>query len=265
MAIHLQRFLRKHPIFTYEQFAKVADGNTRNTVKALLTHHIKQGHVVRVRKGLFASIPYGADPATYPINPFLLGGYVAPDAVLGYHTALAFYQVTYSVSYRFIYLTQQKTRPFNFRSEQFINTAFPQALLDKGKRDVFVNTEDVQGLPVRVTSLERTLVDVLDRPLLGGGWEEIWRSLDMIERLKIDNIIKYALLLDNSITTAKVGFYLSQRQQELKVSPAQLEQLLKHIPKSPRYIDATAKKNGKIVADWNLIIPTGLLNKDWQE
>jgi len=73
------------------------------------------------------------------------------------------------------------------------------------------------------------------------------------------------LLLDNSITTAKVGFYLSQRQQELKVNPAQLEQLRKHALKSPRYINATAKKNGKFVADWNLIVSTGLLNKDWQE
>lgn len=265
MTTNLQRFLRKHPVFTYEHFARTARGGTQNTIRAMLTHHIKQGHVVRVRKGLFASIPYGADPAAYPINPFLLGSYAAPDAVLGYHTALAFYQVTYSVSYRFIYLTRQKTRPFNFRSEQFINTAFPQALLDKDKQDIFVNTEDVQGLPVRITSLERTLVDVLDRPLLGGGWEEIWRSLDMIERLKIDNIIKYVLLLNNSITTAKVGFYLSQRQQELKISQAQLEQLRQHATKFPRYMDATAKKNGRLVADWNLIIPTGLLHKNWQE
>lgn len=59
--------------------------------------------------------------------------------------------------------------PFNFRSEQFINTAFPQVLRDKGKQDVFVNAEDVQGLPVRVTSLERILIDALDRLLLGGG------------------------------------------------------------------------------------------------
>ncbi len=206
----------------------------------------------------------GADPTTYPINPFLLGGYATTDAVLGYHTALAFYQVTYSVSYRFVYLTQQQSKSFVFNTDQFMSTAFPQALLNKSQKDSFVNTEDVQGLPVRVTSLERTLVDVLDRPLLGGGWEEIWRSLDTIERLKIDNIIKYALLLNNSITTAKVGFYLSQRQQELKISLVQLEQLRRHAPKSPRYIDATAKKDGKIVADWNLIVPTGLLNKNWQ-
>ena len=80
MTTNLQRFLRKYPIFTYEQFARATGGNTQNPIRALLTHHIKRGHIVRVRKGLFASIPYGADHATYPINPFLLGGYAAPDA-----------------------------------------------------------------------------------------------------------------------------------------------------------------------------------------
>ncbi len=34
---------------------------------------------------------------------------------------------------------------------------------------------------VRVTAFERTLVDVLDAPDLGGGWEEVWRSLEMVE------------------------------------------------------------------------------------
>ena len=33
------------------------------------------------------------------------------------------------------------------------------------------------GGRVRVTTLERTLVDVLDASNHGGGWEEIWRLL----------------------------------------------------------------------------------------
>jgi predicted transcriptional regulator of viral defense system len=36
---------------------------------------------------------------------------------------------------------------------------------------------DRSGMEVNVTSLERTMVDVLSRPDLSGDWEEIWRSL----------------------------------------------------------------------------------------
>ena len=48
------------------------------------------------------------------------------------------------------------------------------------------------------TSLERTLVDVLDRPDLTGSWEEIWRSLESIEFFDIEQIVEYVLLLENA-------------------------------------------------------------------
>jgi hypothetical protein len=44
------------------------------------------------------------------------------------------------------------------------------------------------------------LVDVLDRPDLSGGWEEIWRSLETIEYFDLDEIVAYARLLDNATT-----------------------------------------------------------------
>lgn len=65
----------------------------------------------------------------------------------------------------------------------------------------------LSGVDLRVTSLERTLVDVLDRPDLSGSWEEIWRSLESIEFFDLDQVITYALLLGNATTAAKVGFF----------------------------------------------------------
>jgi hypothetical protein len=38
-------------------------------------------------------------------------------------------------------------------------------------------------------------VDVLDRPRLSGGWEEVWRSLETIPFLDLDQVVQYALLL----------------------------------------------------------------------
>lgn len=72
---------------------------------------------------------------------------------------------------------------------------------------------DRAGLSVRVTSLERTLVDVLVRPDLGGGWEEIWRSLEMVEFFDLDVVIDYTLLFENATTAAKVGFFLELRRR----------------------------------------------------
>lgn len=268
MATLLQKFLRKNPIFTYDTFARMISGDrirSKNTIKTLLEHHIQQGHIVRVRRRLFASIPVGADSETYPINPYLVAGYATPDSVIAYHTALSFYQMAYSASYRFTYLTQHQSSNFNFRSESYEGVRLSASLVRKQQANIFIRTEDVQGLNVRVTSIERTLVDVLDKPKFGGGWEEIWRSLDMIDRVKINQIIEYVLLLNNATTVAKVGFYLSQRQKELNVSSEELLVLRKHCPRSPHYIDPAARKDGKLLDDWNIIVPNNLIIKDWEE
>ena len=45
------------------------------------------------------------------------------------------------------------------------------------------------GGVARVTTLERALVDVFDAPDKGGGWEEIWRSLEMVEFFDLDAVI----------------------------------------------------------------------------
>ena len=136
MTTKLQKFLRKNPVFTYDTFAKaVSDAPKRsiNTIKSLLAHHIHQGHIVRVRRRLFASIPVGAEPETYPINPYLIAGLATPDAIVSYHSALSFYQVTYSTSYRFIYQTQHQSSPFSFRTENYEGIRFPKALIDLPK------------------------------------------------------------------------------------------------------------------------------------
>lgn len=145
--------------------------------------------------------------------------------------------MAYSASYRFTYLTQHQSSRFGFQSESYEGVRFPASLMQQHKENIFIRTEDVQGLNVRVTRLERTLVDVLDKPKFGGGWEEIWRSLEMIDRIKINQVAEYALLLNNATTVAKVGFYLSQRQKELNVSSDVLLELGKHCPRSSHLLN----------------------------
>ena len=76
-----------------------------------------------------------------------------------------------------------------------------------------------------MTTLERTLVDVLDAPRHGGGWEEIWRSLESVEFFDVDAVTDYALKLGSAVTVAKVGFFLEQHREELMLEESHLERL----------------------------------------
>jgi len=125
-----------------------------------------------------------------------------------------------------------------------------------------VETLDRLGQDVRVASLERSLVDVLDRPDLGGGWEEIWRSAESVEYYDISQVVEYALLLRNATTAAKVGFFLEQHQEQLTVEASQLDRLREVRSRQPHYLERG--RSGRLVAAWNLIVPEEVLNRTWE-
>jgi len=264
----LEEFFAKHPVFTLEEFTaflKQRGSVSKWTRKALLAHHQRKGRILRVRRGLYLVVPPGTDPASCPVDPYLLGTRMTEDAVLGYHTALEFHGKAYSVSHRILYLSSRRSSPLIFRSFTFQRVPFPKALLTKGKELFGVETHERAGLPVRVTSLERTLVDLLDRPDLGGGWEEIWRSLELVEFFDLDVVVEYTLLLENATTAAKVGFFLEQHRDRLMVEERHLAVLRAHRPQSPHYMVRTPRGSGRLIPEWNLVVPVEVLERRWEE
>ena len=134
--------------------------------------------------------------------------------MLAYHTALELHGRSYSIQDQLVHLTSKypSGRSFKFQGIDYRAVAPPTKLNNK---EPDVETGDRAGQSVRVTDLERTFVDVLDRTRLSGGWEEVWRSLETIPYLDLDRVVEYALLLGNSATVARVGFFLSQHRDAL--------------------------------------------------
>jgi predicted transcriptional regulator of viral defense system len=209
------------------------------------------------------SVPFGFTPDTYPVDPFILAGKISSDAVLAYHTALQFFGKAHSVREEMIFLTGKAIRPMTFRGYEYRGVAFPKPLVDKKQELFAVNVVERTGIAIKLTSLERTLVDLLDRPIFGGGWEEIWRSLEAVEFFDVDKVIDYARLLGNATTVAKVGFYLEQHRKDLMVDDSHLERLREGVPKQPTYMSRNVR--GRLVKKWNLLVSEQILYRSWEE
>ncbi len=264
----VQDFFRQNPVFRHEAFvAFLESSGPRNpkTREALLVYHVKAGHLLRVRRGLYATVPPGIGLDNLQVDPYLLGGQLTEDAVLGYHSALQFHGKAYSVHRRFPFLSRHGRRPFVFQGQEFIAVPFPKALQAAQAERFAVRTQKHAGGTVRVTDLERTLVDVLVRPDLGGGWEEVWRSLESVEYFNLDRVIDYVLLLRSATAAAKVGFFLEQHREALMVEEAHLDVLRKHVPKQPCYLDRSRRTSGKLVPSWRLMVPPAVLERTWEE
>jgi len=219
---------------------------------------------VHVRRGLYATVPRGIDPKAAVVDPYLVVTKLAGDAVVAYHAALQFHGKAYSASNRFTYLSVHRARPFRFRQAEFVPVQLPASLCQLPDAGGGIRDQRHVGGVVRVTTFERTLVDLLDMPAHGGGWEEIWRSLEMVEYFDLDAVVAYALTLRSALTVARVGFFLEQHRERLMVEDRHLDTLRAHAPTQPCYLDRR-REPGRLVSRWNLVVPERVLARTWAD
>jgi len=244
--------------------ARTSRGASKRTSDNVLARHLAAGRLVRVRRGLYATVQRGIDPEQAAVDPYLTTTKLTDDAVVAYHAALQFHGKAYSIWGRFHYLTRRRTRSFSFGDMEFVPVQVPVTLRDLADLAGGVLEHRHAGGVVRVTTLERALVDVLDAPGKAGGWEEVWRSLEMVEFFDLVKVVDYALRLGSALTVARVRFFLEQHRDALMVEDQHLKALREYAPAQPRYLD-THREPGRLVSTWNLVVPERVLERRWQE
>ncbi len=268
--MNLNYFFEQHPVFTHEEYKLFLEslGTTNlNTQRELLAYHLKKQHILRIKRGLFASIPTSFQHAAenFPVDPYLVAGRIRKDAVIAYLSALDFHGISYALHHQYYSLSASIIRPFNFNQTEFICLSFPKALIERQATHFEVLPFERHGLTIKVTSLERTIVDVLDRPNYSGGWEEIWRSAEHIPILNLDKIIQYACLLNNASTIAKLGFFLEQFKEKFLVDERSLNYLETRKPTGIHYLERSKRESGKHIPRWNLVVPNYIIERSWEE
>jgi predicted transcriptional regulator of viral defense system len=212
------------------------------------------GDLVRVQRGLYAR----GNPELGSPDPYLLASRLAPDAVLGLHSALEVHGVVTPSTTRCVYFTRLAgaARAPVWRGTRLHRISHPVALARADKK--FLETEMVEGhggTCMRVTTVERAFVDVMDRPRLTGDWPRVIQVLDAIPTLDLDRVIHYAGCLDNATTAAKVGWFLERYQERLSVTAGVLCRLEQMRPRGPHYLSRSQRVSGRYVARWNLVVP----------
>ena len=258
-------FFALHPVFSREEFARFLASRgaaSTQTADSHLTRYLAAGRIGRVKRGVYFVSGPGETAQKTSLDYLLIASRLAPDAVLAYHTALEAHGHAQSLFENLFFLTETKVKPLTFRGRRLVPVVPPAALRRKKKSFVLCTEVERRGLHCRVTTLERTLVDVLDRPDLAGGLEETWRSLAGIPLLDLDPILSYVHLRGEATLAAKVGFFLEQRRDTLRVPERVLTRLRRLRPQQPHYLDR--QLGGQMAPGWNLIVPIPILAREWE-
>lgn len=249
-------FLSAHPVFTRAEFA-AAFGHPASAanVTSLLRHHLRAGNIKRVSREVFAAVPAHLAAARMVIDRFAAASKLRSDGVLGFHSALELHGIAYSEFNEVQLISAGRTERVDlpFGACRFVTP--PKALAAAGKADYLTMTMDRQGVTVRTTAVERTIVDVLHRPELAGGAEEVLKSLDLVRYLDPAKVADYVELLDNRSLASVSGWWLETRRGALGVTDDVLARLRARLPRSKHYALGAEPGHAVLVEPWRVLLP----------
>lgn len=250
-----EQFLNTHRVFTRAELQAALRGRASATVDSFLSRWRRQGRIDRVKQGVFVRLDGLDGPGLLP-DFLTLASRMAPDAAAAYHSALEVHGYAQSIFERFTFVTWTKTRATTYLGRRFVPVRPRKQLEAAGGGEPWIERAERAGTELRVTSLERTVADVLDRPALAGGIDEVWRSLSAVPALDPDPLLEYVELLGSRTLAARLGFFLDRRRDELFVPDELLKRLRALTPRSPVYLDRG--RPGRLVSGWSLIVPPEL-------
>jgi predicted transcriptional regulator of viral defense system len=131
-------------------------------------------------------------------------------------------------------------------------------IYSESKSDAGVITPPADTL-IRVTDLERTVLDCINQIDRSGGLEEMIECFALITYINENKLQAYLKQLNKQVLYQKTGFILSYFQKEMKLSDTFFEFCKSKVGKSIRYL--TDKQESNVYfSGWKLYAPKNILS-----
>lgn len=170
-----------------------------------IKNYLNKGYIERVRRDLYAVVSMETEQ---PIpSRFQIASRIAADAYVSHHSAFEFYGYANQVFYDVYFASEKKVRPFDYDGRHY------QPVVWRGNDGV---QETNSG--VRVTSLERTVIDSIADFTRIGGLEELLRCIALIPSLDEQKLLGALAIYGRGQLYQKAGYILETYKEELSLS-----------------------------------------------
>lgn len=242
-AINAYKALIRLPTFSLKEAIDLAGNRPR--AYALLATLIDKGLVRKIRSNLYSAVNLLTDQVI--ATPYQIACATRESAYLWLHTAMEFHGLCQAWSHE-IHVASDST----FREFQFDGTLYKSI---PSKMSIGIDTVGEDD-GIRVTDVERTIIDGMQHLGLVGGLNTILQCIAQAPKLDEQKLISYLEAYNTQVLYQKAGFLLSPHQVQLGISQAFLNLCHDRIGKSKRYLEPD--KPGSYVARWRLIVPQWL-------
>ena len=192
------------------------------TANSLLTNYQKKGYIESVKRNLYVAVSMETGQAVP--SRYRIASHIADGAYISHHSAFEYYGCANQVFYE-VYVSGNK------RFEQF---EYDDVVYRYVAPRIGVGMDEKPD-GVRVTDIERTVLDSINDFEKIAGLEELLRCLELIPRIDEEKLLEYLECYGKQFLYQKSGYVLYYLKNELRLSDRFFEVCERKVSKSVRY------------------------------
>ena len=209
---------------------------------------VRSKKIVKVRNGLYVHV----DVSGYALTTkFEIATKIADDAFVCYHSALEYFGVANQVFNTVTVGSKKRFNDFTFDDIDYVRKP--------AKHDVQIMNIVTAG--VRVTSLERAVIDCIDNIDAGGGIDEILNALDQVRVLGETKLLETLKAYNSVFLYQKVGYVLENFKDKFMLTDSFFEECKSHLTNQIKYFLQDEYKEIGFNSAWRLMAPKKLMSR----
>jgi len=234
--------------FTIEDAYQAVERSNNDAIKKLLSDLVKRGLLMRLKKGLYYTIPYEQNPDIFMPNWHLIAAYLSKgmNYYIGYYSALEVHSLITQPSLQEQIIVDKQVKPaiIKIRDIEF-RFIYHNKKHFFGTKNIWIDDFN----RVKCSDFEKTLIDCLYKPQYAGGIVEISKALFKLkEKLDYGKLFEYIKKFNSQAVVKRLGYLL----ELFEINHPVLEQLNKIKTKSFTQLDPSLPKEGKMISKWSL-------------
>jgi len=226
--------------------------------KKLMSYLIKKKWILQLKRGLYAIVPLdigvkGSDD--FIVHDFVVASYLENPYYIGFWSALNYHGLSDQIP-KSVFIAIRKAK----ESVTILNSEFVFVKITENKFFGIENIE-IDGRKIKISNMNKTVVDCLDHPEHSGGIEEVARAIYFNHKeLNFLKVREYALKTKNKTVFKRLGYILEKTKLYEKY-----QSIFEDIELTKGYskLDTISKRKGKYNNRWILNVNIDIDTDRW--
>ena len=207
-----------------------------------LTKMLKNKQIIKIRNDLYTLVDKDNKPLS---DRFQIASNINTNSFLCYHSALEYYGLAHQIFNEVHVGSTIKFNKFSFNDICYKWIKYSNSLFVK-----YDKTNDI-----KVTTLEKTIIDCIDNINAIGGLEELLYCLEYVQKLDEQKCLLILNKINKLYLYQKAGYLFEKFNTKFSFSKKFFESIKKHLSNKINYLAKDEYKSFSYNKTWRLMVP----------